>query len=635
MLRKHLKKDRAVKYSLTHVETLNKLRSFDLESMCHGILLDMRFGREHSLETIRYIGDLQTSVALIALCRDHEQLQSYKEVIHNLDDYILADHLIDGELPTRITHAIRRRLKEQEFLHEKALLQSLLDNIPDAIFFKDRDSRFTKVNKTMERIYGRHEESILGKTDFDLFAEEHARQAYNDEQVILRTGEPMVAKLEKETFEDGRINWVNTTKVPLKDDQDRIIGTMGISRNVTDLKKAQDTLAHERTLLKTIIDHALAGIFVKDPMGRYMVVNQRHVRYLGARSVEDVIGKTLHDFFEQEEAERISGADRRTMESGVGIENMVDHRKRADGSELWLLTSKVPLKDDAGRVLGLVGISLDVTEQKLNERKLKTTIQLLEETKLQLIEAEKLKTVGRLAAGVAHEVKNPLNIVSLGTEYLASRIEEPEEMLQIIRDMRDAVKKANEVIFELLDYSSPHGVKMEAGQINELIQRVLGMMRHSFNEAGIRVEEAFDDAIEPVRIDTQKMEQVFINLFLNAIAAMPGKNGTLTVRTSMTRMKSAGANVSGAMTELFRIGDRIVVIEVLDTGSGLTKEDELKAFDPFYSSRSTSEGTGLGLSVTRSIVDLHHGMITLKNRNDSPGACVRILLPTANNPQKK
>lgn len=312
---------------------------------------------------------------------------------------------------------------------------------------------------------------------------------------------------------------------------------------------------------------------------------------------------------------------------------MVDRRVRPDGSELWLLTSKVPVKDVSGRAIGLVGISLDVTEQKLNERKLKTTIRMLEETRLQLIEAEKLKTVGRLAAGVAHEVKNPLNVVSLGTEYLESRIEEPEEMLQIIRDMRDAVKKANEVILELLDYSSPHPMEMEPCNMNELIQRVLGMMRHSFNEAGIRVEEDFEHSIEHVRVDSQKMEQVFINLFLNAIAAIPGKCGTLTVRTAMIRMKSAGANVSGAMNELFRIGDRIVVIEVLDTGSGLTKETESKAFDPFYSSKTTGEGTGLGLSVTRSIVDLHHGMITLKNRNDSPGACARILLPSATNPK--
>ncbi|MGZ0657642.1 PAS domain-containing protein [Coraliomargarita sp. W4R72] len=588
----------------------------------------MRYEREDSLEAIQYIAGLQNGVALIALCRNHEQLQRYKEIIHHLDDYILAEHLVDGELPTRITHAIRRRHKEQALLHEKTRLQSLLDNIPDAIFFKDRESRFTKVNRRMEKIYGKYHKTIIGKTDFDLFAQEHAQAAFNDEQEIIRTGEPMVGKLEKETFKDGHFNWVNTTKVPLKDDQDRIIGTMGISRDITELKKAQDTLTQERTLLKTIIEHALAGIFVKDLAGRYLVVNQRHIKYLGANEKSEVIGKTLYDFFEKDEATRISRADDEIRQSNHGIENMIDYRHRIDGSELWLLTSKVPLRDDSGRCIGLVGISLDVTEQKLTERKLKTTIQTLEETKLQLIEAEKLKTVGRLAAGIAHEVKNPLNVVSLGAEYLENHIEGPEDMLQIVRDMREAVQKANHVIFELLDYSSPHKVTMEPANINEVISQVLSLMRHNFNQACIKVEEMLSDDIEPVRLDASKMEQVFINLFLNAISVMK-KGGSLTVRTDTMQMKSTGHNVSSTMTELFRIGDQIVVVEVLDSGTGLSKDDQSKAFDPFYSSKATGEGTGLGLSVTRSIIEMHHGMITLNNRKDTPGACVRILLPAA------
>jgi PAS domain S-box-containing protein len=633
MIRAHLEQDGEGKYDLKQVGNLNQLRSLDLERTCHAILLDMRFGREYSMETIRYINELQIGVALIALCKDHEQLQRYKEVIHYLDDYILADVLVDGELPTRITHAVRRRNKEQELLYEKSLLQSLLDNIPDAIFFKDKGSRFTKINKTMEVIYGKYHESIIGKTDFDLFSEEHARAAFNDEQEIIRTGEPMVGKVEKETFEDGHINWVNTTKVPLKDDRERIIGTMGISRNVTELKGAQDELANERKMLKTILDLALAGIFVKDINGRYLVVNKRHVKYLGMTEEADVIGKTLYDFFEPSEAERISKADRQIIETKIGIEHLIDYRIRPDKSELWLLTSKAPLCNDSGQCIGLVGISLDVTDHKKNERTLKTTIKILEDTKLQLIEAEKLKTVGRLAAGVAHEVKNPLNVVSLGAEYLENHIEGPEELIQIVRDMREAVQKANRVIFDMLDYSSPRKVEMEPADINELISHVLGMMRHNFKEANIKVEDALNHNIETVRLDTPKMEQVFINLFLNAISMMK-KSGTLIVRTSMMQMKSAGTNVSGAMTELFKVGDKIVVVEVMDTGPGLSKNDETKVFDPFYSTKATGEGTGLGLSVTRSIIDMHHGMITLKNREDTLGARVSLLLPAATDSQQ-
>ncbi|MDQ8193178.1 PAS domain S-box protein [Coraliomargarita sp. SDUM461004] len=628
MLRAHLERDNADRYDLLQIQSLEELRCLNLSKVCNVILLDMRATREHSLAIIRYVSKLQVNVALIALCHNHEQLQHYKDVIQHLDDYILAEHLVDGELPIRITHAIRRRHKEQALLQEKARLQSLLDAIPDAIFFKDRNSRFTKVNRRMETIYGQCYESIIGKTDFDLFAKEHAQEAFNDEQEILRTGEPLIGKLEKETFEDGHFNWVNTTKVALRDEQQSIIGTMGISRDITELKKAQDTLAQERSMLKTIIEHALAGIFVKDLAGHYLVVNRRHAKYLGAQSEVEVIGKTLYDFFEQQEAKRISSMDAQIMASEHGIENMVDYRQRTDGTELWLLTNKVPLRDDSGHCIGLVGISLDITQQKLAERKLKTTIQTLEATKLQLIEAEKLKTVGRLAAGVAHEVKNPLSVVSLGAEYLEHQIDGPEEMLQIIRDMRAAVQKANQVIFELLDYSSPHKIDMEPANINEIILRVLGLMRHNFNEACIKVQEVLSDEIEPVRLDASKMEQVFINLFLNAISVMQ-KGGELTIRTNSMQVKSAGSNVSSAMTELFRIGDRVVVIEVLDTGQGLNKDALSKAFEPFYSTKATNEGTGLGLSVTRSIIEMHHGMITLQNRKEKPGACVRIVLPAA------
>lgn len=623
-----MEQDTEGKYQLSQVSSLDALRTIDLEQDYHAILIDMRHDRDDSLQSIHYISQQQNKVALIALCRDHAQLQRYKEVIHHLDDYILADHLVDGELPTRITHAIRRRLKEQELLHEQTRLQSLLDNIPDAIFFKDRESRFTKVNKRMQSVYGKAHPSLLGKTDFDLFSEEHAQAAYNDEQQIIRDGQPIVGKLEKETFEDGHFNWVNTTKVPLKDEQGRIIGTMGISRDITELKKAQDTLAHERSLLKTIIEHALAGIFVKDLAGHYLVVNQRHVKYLGAQAEPEVIGKTLYDFFEQSEATRISATDQKIMQSGQSIENLIDYRQRPDGSELWLLTSKVPLRDELGRCIGLVGISLDMTEQKLAERNLKKAIKTLEETKLQLIEAEKLKTVGRLAAGVAHEVKNPLNVVALGAEYLEGQIEGPEEMLEVIQDMRHAIQKANHVIFELLDYSSPHKVAMELGNINEIISQVLALMRHNFNESCITVHEDLSGQIEPVKLDASKMEQVFINLFLNAISVMK-KGGSLTVRTRAEQIKSAGDNVSSKLTECFRIGDTVILVDVLDTGSGLNKEAIQKAFDPFYSTKTTGEGTGLGLSVTRSIIEMHHGVMTLQNRTDTQGACVRIWLPAS------
>ena len=588
----------------------------------------MRIETKQVLDTTQTIGEINGAVALICLCRNHAQLREHKDIIHLVDDYLLAESLADGELATRISHAIRRRHKEEQLLEEQNLLKQLLANIPDAIYFKDTRSRFIKVSKAMNDIYGFEDpQEILGKTDFDLFTTEHAQPAYDDEQSIIQTGEAIVGKLERETLPDGRINWVSTTKVPLRDTHNQIVGTMGMSRYVTDLKEAQDQLEREGRLLKTVIDYALAGIFVKDTQGRYLIVNQRHADYLGASTVEEVIGKTLYDFFDDEEAARISSNDEKIMQTGKGIEYMVDHRIRRNEKDLWLLTSKVPFHDKDGSCIGLVGISQDITGQKEVELKLKSTIQTLKTTQLQLIEAEKLKTIGRLAAGVAHEVKNPLAVVTLGMDFLKQQLADSTDLVEVINDMQAATEKANHVIFELLDYSSPHEVSMEPKDINKLIEHVIGFMRHNFNEAQIELHLELSPDLPPISMDTQKMEQVFINLFLNAISVMP-EGGQLCVRSFTQRMQQAGANVSSKMTECFRIGDHLAVIEVKDTGSGLSAAALDKVFDPFYSSKSTGDGTGLGLSVTRSIVDMHRGLITLENRTSRTGACARLILPT-------
>lgn len=607
------------------------IRSIDLEGICHAVLVDVRKKNSSVIDAIQWIGEQRLSIALIALCDDFKELPDFDEVVDGVDDYLVLGQFSTEELAARITSARRRRVRENKLLHEQALLQSLLDNVPDCIFFKDRESRFTKVNRQMTESYGQGHDSLIGKTDFDVFSREHAQAAYQDEQAIIRTGLAMEPKIEKETFEDGSINWVHTIKIPLKDSQDQTIGTMGIARDITDLKSAQDSLEAEHSMLNAIIEHVLAGIFVKDREGRFLMVNKQHVAYLGGTTEADVLGKTLYDFIDHDKAERISAFDRKIMESGKPIENMVDFQQKEGFGDLWLLINKVPLRNREGEVVGLVGISLDISQQKKAEAELKGTIRLLEETRLQLIEAEKLKTVGRLAAGVAHEVKNPLNVISLGAEFLESTIDGPEELLDILKDMREAVDKANRVIFELLDYSCPQKLLMEPGDINDLLHRVLRLMRHNFTQAGVSIVESLSETIEPVRMDGQKMEQVFINVLLNAIKAMP-EGGTLIVRSQTIRMQKTGANLASDMSALFRVGDLIVMIEFIDSGCGVNPECAAKAFEPFYSTKASGQGTGLGLSVCKSIIDLHHGLITLSDREDAQGACMQILLPATKPP---
>lgn len=627
VIRKHLADAHDEPYELRRINKPEDLSYIDFEHSCDAILLDMRIETRQVLDAIHLIGGSNGAVALICLCLDHAQLLAHKNIIHMVDDYIVVESLVKGELPTRISHAIRRRYKEDQLLIEQTLLRQLLQNIPDAIYFKDLQSRFINVSQAMNQIHGfEAPDALIGKTDFDLFDEAHAQATYDDEQAIISTGTPLIGKLEKEILPDGTIRWLSTTKIPLRDSHNQIIGTMGMSRFVTELKEAQEQLARESQLLKTVIDHAHAGIFVKDTNGRYLIVNKNHVNYLGAHSIEDVTQKTVYDFFDPAEADRIHQEDVSIMQTGQGIECLIDQRVQTEGPDLWLLTSKVPFYDKDGTCLGLVGISQDISNQKEVEFKLKAAIHTLKETQLQLIEAEKLYTVGRLAAGVAHEVKNPLSVVTLGIDFLKQTVADSQDALDILNDMQAATDKANDVIFELLDYSSPHEVNMQAGDINEIIRHVLTFLRHNIYDNHIELKVKLAAELPSVSMDAPKMEQVLINLLLNAISVMPS-GGELSVQSYTQKMQQAGANVSSKLTERFRIGDPLVVVEIKDTGSGLSDTDKEKAFDPFYSTKSTGNGTGLGLSVTQSIVDMHRGFITLDNRTNIPGACARIILP--------
>jgi PAS domain S-box-containing protein len=252
-----------------------------------------------------------------------------------------------------------RKLAEEELAYERYLLHSLMDTIPDNIYFKDRESRFIRINKAMrlkkEFAFSDPAET-LGKTDFDFFTEEHARQAYEDEREIMRTGQPLIDTEEKETWRDGQVTWVSTTKMPLRDAQGHIIGTFGISRDITERKQVAEALARERDLLHALMDNLPDGIYFKDTAGRFLRINRFLAEYLGHDDPAEVVGKTDFDFFTEEYAGIARTAELDIIRTGrplIGIEERVTWR---DGRERWISTTRVPLRDRDEKIIGILGV---------------------------------------------------------------------------------------------------------------------------------------------------------------------------------------------------------------------------------------------------------------------------------------
>jgi len=252
-------------------------------------------------------------------------------------------------------------------------------------------------------------------------------------------------------------------------------------------------------------------------------------------------------------------------------------------------------------------------EQELQEAHadLMSSHRELKQTQLQLIHAAKMESVGRLAAGVAHEVKNPLAVIRLGMDYIVGEMQDDPVLGDVLADMEAAVRRADRVTNGLLDFSREGELSCREVRINDIIENSLHLVRHELVQHNIDVVRSLDPELPVINGDANRMQQVFVNLLMNAIQAMK-KDGTITVSTyqTMVREQRDTQAVSGIR---FKVGQSVIVAEVCDTGPGVAEHALEKMFDPFYTTKPVGEGTGLGLSVIRNIVDLHRGAIEVKN----------------------
>ncbi|MDZ7412966.1 MAG: PAS domain S-box protein [candidate division KSB1 bacterium] len=445
---------------------------------------------------------------------------------------------------------------------EQALMNALMDSIPDNIYFKDAESRFIRVSKSLLEKFGVQDPAqVLGKTDFDFFTEEHARQAYEDEQTIMRTGKPIVGSEEKETWPDGSVTWVRTSKLPLRDEEGHIVGTFGISSDITARRKAEQALAKERNLLRTIIDALPDCIFAKDGELRFTLNNTAHLHALGVQSQAEALGRTDFDFRPIQTAERYAAEDRMVLQSGQPLVNREEQTVLPNGELGWLLCTKVPLRDEEGRVIGLVGISRDISAQKMTQTALQAS---LREKEVLLKE-------------IHHRVKNNMQVISSMLRLQSNYIEDPRT-LELFNESQNRVRSMA-LIHEQL-YRSDDLSRIDFGTYVRTLTSQVARSYESNASISLRVE------VEGIAlgVDTGIPCGLIINeLVSNAFKhAFRGRErGTICVR--MWRSATD------------------IVLSVSDDGIGFPKEIDF---------RNTES---LGLQLVTTLTDQLEGSIELKS----------------------
>ncbi len=271
-----------------------------------------------------------------------------------------------------------RKRADEALSEERRLLRALIDNMPDYIYVKDAAGRFVVANRGVAALMGfKNPDELLGKTDFDFFPKELASGYFSDEQALVRSGEPVMNEEERTVDAQKRAKWTSTSKVPLRNQQGEVTGIIGIGRDITRRKQAEDALRAEQELLRTLIDTLPDRIYVKDAKSRWLVANRALADLVGAKNPEDMLGKTDFDFFPKELASAFFADEQAILQSGEALVNREERSVDAQGNPKWTSTSKVPWRDELGGVIGIMGVGRDITRRRIVEEELRETNQAL------------------------------------------------------------------------------------------------------------------------------------------------------------------------------------------------------------------------------------------------------------------
>ncbi len=486
-----------------------------------------------------------------------------------------------------ITREINEIMETEEALaYERDLLHTLMDNIPDHIYFKDKESRFIRINKAQAvRFKLNNPGEAVGKTDHDFFSREHADQAYADEQELMRTSRPMVAKEEKETWPNGSETWVSTTKLPRYDEEGNIVGTFGISRDITRIKQAEAALIHESALLKTLMDNIPDFIYFKDRESKFIRVSKAKAEEVG-EDTESIIGETDFDHFSEGEAIRKFEDEKLIMEKEEPIISLEEKVTKPGRGEFWVSTTKLPRYDEEGNIVGTFGISRDITKMKKAEER---QVQLLKELESANTELKDFAYI------VSHDLKTPLRGVGslakwLSTDYKDKFDEDGKELLDLLMGR---IKRMHNLIDGILQYSRIGRLREEKDEVNlnEIVKDVIDMIAPPEN-----IKITIENELPSILCEKTRIGQVFQNLLSNAIKYMDKPKGKIKI----------GCNED----------EEYWKFSISDNGPGIDKKHFKKVFQLFQTlkPRDEIEGTGIGLSVVKKIIELYSGTIWVDSK---------------------
>jgi len=476
--------------------------------------------------------------------------------------------------------------------------RSLAENAPDVILAIDPDGTILFLNRNVPPFTP---EKAVGTSIYEYVPPDYHQTLRDALEQVVRTGEPCSYEIAG-AGPNGCTSWYQSRLGPIKKDG-RVVALTLVATDVTEHRQAMDALHKSENKYRTLLENLPQKIFLKDRNSVYISCNENFAKDFNIK-VEEIAGKNDYDFVPGELAEKYRADDKRIIE--LGETKDFEERYIQQGQEAIIHTVKTPVKDEQGNVVGILGIFWDITEQKRMEQR-------EDEHRAELAHASRLSLVGEMASGLAHELNQPLCAITSYAQGILRMMEsgawDSNELLDAMRDVAAQAERAGQIVHrmaKLVRQKEPHKSSVN---IKDIIQETVSFMDSEAKLRGITIERVEPSEVMPfVTVDSMGIEQVLLNLLQNAFEAISdmhdGKR-LVTIRVS-------------------RDTNDAIEVTVSDTGKGLPMENIDRVFQPFFTTKS--KGLGIGLSISRSIVEAHGGHLVAE-LNPAGGTLFRFTLP--------
>jgi PAS domain S-box-containing protein len=494
----------------------------------------------------------------------------------------------------------------RELQKNLSLLQGITEGTTDSVFVKDLQGRYLMINSAGANLLGRRAEEVIGKNDTELFTPETGREIMAADRKVVESGETQT--YEELGISAGVARTYLSTKGPHRDSQGAIMGLLGICRDITDRKRAEQEFRHSQQKLRIHFEHTPLAVVEWDTQLRITEWSPSAERVFGY-SRQEAIGRDAGFLVAPALREHVERMGRELLAQKGGTRSTNDNLTK-DGRTISCEWYNTPLVDESGQVLGVASLVQDVTERVALEERLR--------------QSQKMEAVGRLAGGVAHDFNNLLTVIMGYSQILTDGLPAASRLKDATTQIRSAADRAAGITRQLLAFSRKQVLLPRVIDLNEIMLNLDTMLRRLIGE-DIEVLTVPGRDLGAVKADPGQIEQVIMNLALNSRDAMPG-GGKLTLETENMQLDESYAREHDPV----RPG-RYVMLAVSDTGSGMSPDTRAHIFEPFFTTKEVGKGTGLGLSMVYGIVKQSGGYIWVYSEPDR-GTTFKIYLPRVDQP---